>query len=61
MGIFTATIGVATLVYFFIEMPIATLWSYVMTSLLGDTNRKLDEKPEEIKREEKSCSTKTDL
>ena len=31
-------------VHLFIEMPIATLWSYVMIAVLGHNNRKLDEK-----------------
>ena len=44
MGIFMATLCVASFVHLFIEMPIATLWSYVMIAVLGHNNRKLDEK-----------------
>ena len=43
MGILTATVAVATIAYLFIEMPIATLWSFVMVSLVGHSNRKRDE------------------
>ena len=42
MSITTATVAVATIAYLFFEMPIATLWSYVMISLVGHNNRKLD-------------------
>ena len=42
-GIMATIIPVAMVVYLFIEMPIATLWSYVMVSLVGHTNRKRDE------------------
>ena len=42
MSIVTAVVSVATIAYLFIEMPIATLWSYAMISLVGHNNRKLD-------------------
>jgi len=38
-----ASTAVATIAYLFFEMPIATLWSYVMMALVGHTNRKRDE------------------
>ena len=43
MSILTAAVAVATIAYLFIEMPIATLWSYVMISLLGQNKRKVDQ------------------
>ena len=51
MGILTATVAVATIAYLFIEMPIATLWSFVMVALVGHSNRKRDELVKEKRQE----------
>ena len=56
MSIVTAVVSVATIAYLFIEMPIATLWSYVMISLVGHNNRKLD--PTDGKKNEAESSNK---
>ena len=42
MSIVAVSVSVATIAYLFIEMPFATLWSYVMLSLVGHNNRKLE-------------------
>ena len=59
MSILTASVAVATIAYLFIEMPIATLWSYVMISLVGHNNRKLE--PTDGKEKEAESSDKTSL
>ena len=49
MGISTAATAIAAVMYLFYEMPIATLWSYVMVALVGHSNRKRDERNEVVK------------
>ena len=41
-SIFTILLIVATFVYIFFEIPVATLWSYVMIAIVGNNNRKLE-------------------
>lgn len=59
MGIFMATLCVASFVHLFIEMPIATLWSYVMIAFFGHNNRKLDEKIKQEKVENEPTEKST--
>ena len=42
IAMLTSVIAVSVIPYLMFEMPIATLWSYVMVSLVGHTNRKRD-------------------
>ena len=42
MSIICATTAVATFLYLFYEMPIATLWSFVMEKLTGKGRTKVD-------------------
>ena len=49
MAISTAATAIAAIMYLFYEMPIATLWSYVMVALVGHSNRKRDEGNDGVK------------
>ncbi len=56
--ILTATVAIATIAYLFIEMPIATLWSFVMVALVGHSNRKRDEPVRETHQEAEKMRNK---
>ena len=43
LAVSTAIVAVAAIAYLFYGMPIATLWSYAMVALVGQSSRKRDE------------------